>query len=211
MTVGDRAASRSPLALDKSQLNFSTGIPKPAHCCSSWFSNSPCSGRVYPHLRNGVCISVSPTNPQGRKVHFCIFLEAGPEQSLPSPGAGESQLSAVSVPRPPLLSATALGWLPEPIQQPQNSSRCSQGLLQSCGMCRTSCPAAPQLCRASCCPIPTGLRAPPGCSDSGKKFPALFTGSSPTSSACGWGLEEKHMDPNISENISVSYPRASQR
>lgn len=113
-------------------------------------------------------------------------------------------------PDPPC-SQPALGWLPEPIQQPQNSSRCSQELLQSCGMCRTSCPAAPQLCRASCCPIPMGLRAPPGCSDSGKKFPAPFTGSNPTSSACGWGLEEKHMDPNISENISVSYPRASQR
>lgn len=65
---GDTAASRSPLALPKSQLNFSTGTPEPAHCCNSWLSHSPAGmGFAFQCCR-------TPTSSQGEEGAFlCIF------------------------------------------------------------------------------------------------------------------------------------------
>lgn len=74
MTTGDTAASRSPLALAKPQLNFSTGIPKPAHWGNPWIANIPCSGRVCPHLRDGVCVSVLYNPHECPGGGRCIFV-----------------------------------------------------------------------------------------------------------------------------------------
>lgn len=105
----------------------------------------------------------------------------------------------------------------------------AQDIMYSCSMALQSCP------------IPTGLRAPPGCSDSGRKFLAPLTAATPhpqlvagawrksswsksgvhgglplgTSCVCSGAECELRAGCSVCstghENFSVSYTRASQR